>query len=104
MTHEMIFGNDLILESQFDDEETEEEAEEGEADIDDELLGELADDALPDDLLEGELDPLLKADESGFGELEEPGLEGEKEGHPFEDDDEDKEVDDYDSFDDRDEM
>jgi len=44
----------------FEDEEEEEE-EELEAGIDDELLGELADDATSDDELLEELDPLLKS-------------------------------------------
>ena len=102
MAHEMIFLNDLELTSRFDDEEEAEEVEEGDAAIDDELLGELDDDALVDDELLTELDPLLKADETGFGELEEN--ETEKDGHIIEDDEKDEEVDDYDSFDDRDEM
>ena len=114
MTHDLffeaIFGkfiSNIIRAAAYGDdadeseEEESEESEEGEADIDDELLGELGDDALEeDDLLDAELDPLLKAEE-GFGEIDEH--EGEKDADA-EDDEDDEDVDDYDSFDDKDEM
>lgn len=112
MTHDLffedIFGkfiSNIIRVAAYGDseEESEEEegGEEGEADIDDELLGELGDDALEeDDLLDGEMDPLMKTEE-GFGELDEH--EGEKDADS-EDDEDDEDVDDYDSFDDKDEM
>jgi hypothetical protein len=75
-----------------------EEEEEEESGIDDELLGEL--DA--DDLLEEELDPLVKGvllvDEEEDASLEEGAKLYDA------DDEEDEDVDDYDSFDDHDEM
>jgi hypothetical protein len=105
IVHDMILFEDLILNNAFDDEEEEdtEEGEEGDADIDDELLGELDDEVLEEDeLLPGEIDPLMKADESGFGEISEHD-DPEKETSSLEDDEEEEDMD-YDSFDDKDEM
>ncbi len=90
----------MIFFANFDDEEEEEEKEGG---IDDALLGELDDDAVEDDALLVELDPLLKA--SVLEPIAEEDEEGAvKEGVKVFEDDEDEEVDDYDSFDDHDEM
>jgi hypothetical protein len=86
------------------EEEEEEEEEELEAGIDDELLGELADDAVSDDGLLEELDPLLKSplDVLVPEDAEEDPLK--EEGVKVFDDEEEEDVDDYDSFDDEDEM
>ncbi len=91
----------IFFTQKFDDEEEEEETEGG---IDDALLGELDDAVLDDDALLEELDPLLKVSpldvlvgEDEEESVKEPGVK------VFEDD-EDEEVDDYDSFDDEDEM
>lgn len=80
--------------------------EEDEGNIDDALLGELEDDTLDDEeLLEGEIDPLLVPDaglEEEVGDEEiDPLKEDEVKIFEAEEDDEDME---YDSFDDRDEM
>lgn len=75
-----------------------EEEEEEESGIDDELLGEL--DA--DDLLEEELDPLVKG-ALLVDEEEDASLEDGVKLYDA-DDEEDEDVDDYDSFDDHDEM
>lgn len=85
--------------SDIDDEE-EKEGEEG---IDDALIGELDDGVEDEEELLAELDPLLKVnavDPLAIDEEEGVKEEGAK---VFEDED-DEEVDDYDSFDDRDEM
>ncbi len=86
------------------EEEEEEEEEELEAGIDDELLVELADDATSDDGLLEELDPLLKSplDVLTPEDAEEDSLK--EEGAKVFEDDEAEDVDDYDSFDDEDEM
>ena len=82
-----------------------EEEEEEEKGIDDSLISELGDEILDDDeILEAEIDPLLKAhviDPLALEDEDEPIKAGTK---VFENDEEDEEVDDYDSFDDRDEM
>jgi hypothetical protein len=104
MAHDMILEEEFILGGALDEEEEPEEAEEGEATIDDELLGELGDGAAEDDeLIAAEIDPLLKADETGFGEIGDHD-DPEKEHASLEDDEDDEEDMDYDSFDDRDEM
>lgn len=105
MVHDTILEEEFILGGALDDEEEPEEAEEeGDAAIDDELLGELGDVAVEDEeeLLSGVVDPLLKADESGFGEIGDHD-DPEKE-HAALDDEDDEEDMDYDSFDDHDEM
>ena len=80
-----------------------EEEEEVEAGIDDTLLGELDETLEDDDLIEGELDPLAKASIPDPIAPEDDDLAKEDLLKVFEED-EDEDVDDYDSFDDRDEM
>ncbi len=83
----------------------EEEEEETEGDIDDALLGELADDVVEEDeLLEAELDPLLKSNLVDPLEMPEEDDLLKEDGVKVFEDDEEEEVDDYDSFDDEDEM
>jgi hypothetical protein len=78
----------------FDDEEEE-------RDIDDALLGELDDGVLDDEeSAREEIDPMMKDSLRGLGSTE--GEEGGSE--KFFEDDEEEDVDDYDSFDDQDEM
>lgn len=82
------------------------EEEEEEGAIDDALLGELDDELGDEELLDEELDPLLKAD--AFGTPEDNAIEGGavgEDGKIFDDEDEDDDEDmDYDSFDDHDEL
>mgnify|MGYP006372690429 FL=1 len=104
MVHDTILEEELILGGAIeDDEEPEETDEESDATIDDELLGELGDAADEDDELLGvDVDPLLKAEESGFAERSDK--DDPEKIHTALEDEEDEEDMDYDSFDDRDEM